>query len=208
MSVAETTPFTIGVVARCTDRICGRVAQVVLNPMDGNVTHLIVEPQHREGRGRLVPVEWVSSSGDEVNLSCTSPEFDNLEIAEELRFLPGSEGFYGYDAEQALLWPYFGANTSLPVTVDTLPVGEVAVQRDDEVHATDGRIGRVEGLVVDSRNHHATHLLLKEGHLFGRKEVAIPMAEVTSVGDGCIRLSMSQREVEDLPAVDFRRLSN
>jgi hypothetical protein len=111
----------------------------------------------------------VRSSGDEVDLRCTSTEFDRLEIAEEVRFLPGSEGFYGYDAEQAQSWPYIGANTSLPVTVDTLPAGEVAIQRDDEVHATDGRIGRVEGLVVDSRNHHATHRLLKEGHLFGRK---------------------------------------
>jgi sporulation protein YlmC with PRC-barrel domain len=203
--VAESTPFTIGVVARCTDGICGRVVQVVLNPIENKVTHLIVEPEHREGRGRLVPVGRVSSSGDEVNLRCTSAEFDKLEIAEELRFLPGSEGFYGYDAEQALLWPYFGANTSLPVTVDTLPVDEVAIRRDDEVHATDGRIGHIQGLVVDSRNYHATHLLLKEGHLFGRKEVAIPIGDVTSVADGDIRLSISRHAVDELPAVDFRR---
>lgn len=202
--MAETTPFTIGAVARCTDRICGRVAQVVLNPIDNRVTHLIVEPEHREGLGRLVPVDWVSAHGAELELRCSSSEFDRLEIAEDVRFLPGSEGFYGYDAEQALLWPYFGANTSLPVTVDTLPVGEVAVRRDDEVHATDGRIGHVEGLVVDSRNHHATHLLLKEGHLFGRKEVAIPIGEVATVGDGYIRLSISRQAVDELPPVDFR----
>ena len=89
--------------ARCADGICGRLTQVVLNPIENKVTHLIVEPDHQEGRGRLVPVEWVRSSGDEVDLRCTTTEFDRLEIAEEVRFLPGSEGFYGYDAEQALL---------------------------------------------------------------------------------------------------------
>ena len=29
--MAETTPFSIGAVAHCNDRICGRVTQVVLN---------------------------------------------------------------------------------------------------------------------------------------------------------------------------------
>lgn len=202
--MAETTPFSIGALARCNDRICGRVTQVVLNPIDNEVTHLIVEPEHRQGRGRLVPVELVRSSGDEVELQCTSAEFDGLEVAEQLRFLPGSEGV-GYDSDQALMWPYFGGNTTLPVTVDTLPVGEVAIQRNDEVHATDGRIGQVEGLVVDSRNHHATHLLLKEGHLFGRKEVAIPIGNVTSMGDDQIWLSISREEVDNLPAVEFHR---
>jgi sporulation protein YlmC with PRC-barrel domain len=205
VAVAGTIPYAIGAVARCTDGICGRLTQVVLNPIEKVVTHVIVEPEHRKGLGRLVPVEWVTSSGDEVALRCTRTEFDGLEIAEEVRFLPGTEGDFGYEAEQAFLWPYFGGNTTVPVAFDTLPVGEVAVRRDDEVHATDGRIGHVEGLVVDDRNH-ATHLLLKEGHLFGRKEVAIPIGSVGSVGDGGIRLSITKEEVDALPAVDFRRL--
>ena len=88
----------------------------------------------------------------------------------------------------------------MPVTFDTLPVDEVAVRRGDRVHATDGRIGHVEGLVVDGQTRHVTHVLLQEGHLWGRKEVAIPIASVVSVDDG-IRLNITKQEVEDLPAV-------
>jgi hypothetical protein len=45
-----------------------------------------------------------------------------------------------------------------------------------------------------------THILLKEGHLWGRKQVAIPVSAITSVADG-IRLSITKKQVEGLPPV-------
>jgi sporulation protein YlmC with PRC-barrel domain len=77
----------------------------------------------------------------------------------------------------------------------------VAVRRGDQVHASDGDIGRVQGLVIDPRNHQVTHVLLKEGHVWGRKEVAIPIGAVTGVEDG-IRLNITMQEVQNLPPVD------
>ena len=47
-----------------------------------------------------------------------------------------------------------------------------------------------------------THVLLQEGHLWGRKEVAIPISAVTQVDDG-IRLSVTKQQVQDLPPVDI-----
>ena len=205
VAVADSTPLTIGAEARCTDGTCGRVTQVVIDPIDEKVTHLIVEPEHREGLGRLVPIGWVESSPDKVTIGRTMAEFEKLPRAESTRFLPGVEGLADYDPEQMLLWPYFGGNTTVPVTVDTLPVGEVAVRRGEEVHASDGRIGEVEGLIVDPGSRLVSHLLLKEGHLFGRKEVAIPIAQVKAVEDDGVKLSMTKREVEDLPPVDIKR---
>jgi uncharacterized protein YrrD len=102
-------------------------------------------------------------------------------------------------------WPFFGGNTTPPVTVDTLPVGEVAVRRGEDVHATDGKIGAVDGLIVDHRNHHVTHLVLAEGHLFGRKDVSIPIGAVERIDDEGIRISMTRKEIEDLPPVEFTR---
>ncbi len=206
--MAEITPLIIGVKALCSDGDCGRVSRVIIDPVDDQVTHLIVEPAHREGLGRLVPldwIEWVEDHSDEVHLRCTRTEFDRLPIAEEVRFLPGIEGYPGYDPEQMLVWPYYGGNTTVPVTVDSLPAGEVAVQRGEDVHASDGRIGEVEGLVVESGNHHVTHVLLKEGHLFGRREVAIPISAVQSVDQQGIRLSLSKQAVDALPDVAVRR---
>jgi sporulation protein YlmC with PRC-barrel domain len=87
------------------------------------------------------------------------------------------------------------------VIYDKVPLDEVEVRRGEPVHAADGEIGRVQGLVIDASDHHVTHVLLQEGHLWGRKEVAIPITAVTGIDDG-IRLSITKQQVQDLPPVD------
>lgn len=197
--------FSIGVTARCRDGVCGRVTQVVLDPIDDRVTHLIVEPQHRQGLGRLVPMELAEPTSDEVDIKCTLAEFDDLQIAESVRFLPGVDGHRDYGPDDVLLWPYFGGNISEPEVVDILPAGEVAVQRGETVHASDGPIGEVEGVVVSRTDHRVSHIVLKTGHLFGRKDVAIPIGDVNSVSEEGITLSLSKHDVDALPAVEFDR---
>ena len=103
--------------------------------------------------------------------------------------------------------PYYGigmggGDVPVAVTYDAVPLDEVEVCRGEHVHATDGRIGKVQGLVIDPDSHHVTHVLLQEGHLWGRKEVAIPISAVTGVDDG-IRLNITKQQVQDLPPVDI-----
>jgi hypothetical protein len=56
----------------------------------------------------------------------------------------------------------------------------------------------VEGFVVDPADNKVTHVLLQEGHMWGRNEVAIPVSAVVSVDVG-IRLNITKKQVEDLP---------
>jgi len=207
----ETTEFTIGAEASCTDGPCGTVIRVVLDPVAEELTHLAIEPTHRQGLARLVPLSLVDTSTGEIQLRCTIAEFEKLDSAEETQFLPGTAGYAAYGPQQVLSWPYFGLgglggmeleSTSQTVTYDTVPMGEVAVRRGERVHATDGEIGAVQGLIIDPRSHHITHVLLQEGHLWGRKEVAIPISAVTSTADG-IQLKFTKQEVQDLPSIDF-----
>ncbi len=204
--MAETT-FTIGADAHCTDGACGEVSRVVIDPVARTVTHLVVEPKHRQGLGRLVPLDLVDASSGEIRLRCTIAVFETLGAAEETHFLPGTLGYLGYGPEQILCWPLYGigaGNASEPGTYDTVPLGEVAVRRGEQVHATDGAIGRVQGLVIDPSNRHVSHVLLQEGHLWGRKQVAIPIGAVVGV-EGGIRLNITKEQVEDLPPVDIDR---
>ena len=80
------------------------------------------------------------------------------------------------------------------------------MRRNERVYATDGEIGRVEGLVIDSGSHHVSHVLLREGHLFGRREVAIPIGAVTGVVDG-VHLNITRQQAENLPLVNIDHAS-
>jgi len=213
------TQFTIGADASCSDGVCGEVSRVIVDPVARVVTHLVVEPKHGHGPGRLVLLDLVDATAGEIRLRCTMAEFEKLDTAEETQFMPGSGGT-AYGPGQSLSWPYYGlglgggglgmagglgtemAAGPQAVTYDKIPLGEVAVRRGEQVHATDGYIGQVQGLVIDPRDHHVTHVLLQEGHLWGRKEVAIPIGAVTGVDAG-IRLSITKDDVQGLPAVDI-----
>src|SRR5215475_11684894 len=121
--VARMTEFTIGAEASCTDGVCGDVTRVVVDPIAETVTHLVIEPKHRQGLARLVPLALVDDTAGEVRLRCTiaessrsnsamvqrsrtSPaEFERLDSAEETQFVPGSSGYAAYGPDQVVSWP-------------------------------------------------------------------------------------------------------
>jgi len=199
--------FTIGARASCTDGPCGEVSRVVVDPIARTVTHLVVGPEHRHGLGRLVPLDLVSVVAGEIRVRCTLAEFNKLELGEETQFLPGTSGWAAYGPGQVLAWPYYSLGgggvdgVSQTATYDAVPLAEVAVRRGEHVRATDGLIGRVQGLVIDPGRHQVTHMLLQEGHLWEHKDVAIPISAVAGL-DGGIRLRIAKRDVQDLPPVN------
>ena len=212
------TEFTLGAEARCSDGFCGLVSRTVLDPAARTVTHLVIEPRHRKGSGRLVPVEMIDATAGQIRLRCTLADFDLLDPAEEVELVEGVEYGGGYGQAEAVqsygnvgsmgvggsasgmgIGMGLGHRTPTVVT-DNVPLGETEVARHERVHALDGEIGQVEGFVVDPADNKVTHVLLQEGHLWGRKEIAIPISAVDSVDAG-IRLNITKKQVEDLPPV-------
>jgi hypothetical protein len=86
---------------------------------------------------------------------------------------------------------------------DRVPVGDVEIRRGDPVHAKDGWTGAVQGLVIDPADHHVTHVILQEGHVWARKQVAIPIGVANRVA-GELRVDLSKDEIEALPPVSLR----
>jgi sporulation protein YlmC with PRC-barrel domain len=215
--MADRTQFTIGTEASCSDGAVGTLSRVIVDPVAQALTHLVIDQKHGREHGRLVPLDLVESAAGEIRLRCTKAEFEDLDAAEDTQFLPAMNDYDGYGPGQIGFMPYYGLGggmivpgvtpggpeiTPQVITTDTVPLGEVEVRRGEAVRATDGDIGHVQGLVIDPGSRHVTHVLLQEGHLWGRKEVAIPISAVASTVDG-ILLKITKQDVQDLPSVDI-----
>jgi hypothetical protein len=194
--MAEETEFLIGVQASCSDGVAGEVRRVIIDPAARTVTHLVVEAKHRRQPGRLVPVNLVDTAVGGIRLRCTIAEFDRLDPAEEADVVEGRFAGVPEPTGRAPL----GVSRPARITVqDVVPVGEAEVRPGDHVHALDGEIGQVHGFLVDP-DHRVTHVMLREGHFWGHKEVAIPISAVTGAGEG-IRVNLTKKQIEELPPV-------
>ena len=215
----ETIEFVIGTDVDCSGEACGQVAFIVVDPLARKLTHLIVAPDSAGEPSRLVPVTLVKRTRDGVELLCAPEEFQALEPAMETHFLRDVPGGWGPRSDQVLGWPFFamapgGAGTAAaePPMVPALqnqvrvPPGEVLVHRGEQVHARDGWIGKVRGLVVDPADGAVTHVLLDEGHLWGRKQVAIPIGDVSDLRDEGVAVRLTKDEVRDLPPAEIEGL--
>jgi PRC-barrel domain len=193
---------------------------VIIDPATDVVTHLVIQPGRRTEAARLVPRNLVETTDGEIRLRCTRAEFDQLDHAEERELADeadqdagaggqlGSGLAYGASGEAYAQMGGPGELVDLgpmpmpehPRTLveDVVPLGEEQVRPGDKVCAVDGEIGRVQGFLVNPGDDRVTYVLLAEGHLWGRKEVAIPVTAVTRVDQG-IRLNLTKEQVGDLP---------
>jgi hypothetical protein len=193
--------YEIGMGVRCSDGEAGEILALVTNPLHRRLAHVAVGDEHEPTEARLVPVELVESvSGGVVQLTVTREELAGLPEFHDVEFVP----YLGAgDPSATLAWPYYGTPSEIPAVVDRVPAGEVEIRRGDHVQASDGGIGHVEGLVADADGL-ITHVLLQEGHLWTKREVAIPVGSVEKIDADGIHLRLSKHEVGELPEIGAR----
>ncbi|MCX6050608.1 MAG: hypothetical protein NT075_36420 [Chloroflexi bacterium] len=89
----------------------------------------------------------------------------------------------------------------MTVTVEQVPPAELGIHRGAHVEASDGRVGQVDEFLVNPANFHITHLVLREGHLWGKQVVTISVSAIESIKDDCVYLKLSKAELLALPHV-------
>jgi hypothetical protein len=134
-------PFRIGADASCTDGACGQVSRIILNPVNREVTHLAVDPKHRHGPGRLVPVDLVNAMTGQIRLRCTLAEFQTFRAAQEAQPVRDLDPTGHDNAPKRVNWAVWMQMARDPgkseapqqVWVDYVPSGQVDTPRPDRL---------------------------------------------------------------------------
>ena len=192
----------MNVEVRSTEGPYGKSRCVILDPVRDRVTHLVVREDAFPQTERLVPIDLVKvSSPEQISLACTSEQLAAMESFVEEQFIDA-----GGPLTQSMLWPYVESGPEVMTLVhEKIPAGEVKIRRGTAVHAVDGRIGRVDELMIEKETGGITHLVLEEGHLWGKKTVSIPVDQIKSIESDGVKLKLSKKEVEALPEVQIHR---
>jgi hypothetical protein len=81
-----------------------------------------------------------------------------------------------------------------------IPEGTVALERLQDVEASDGRIGQMSGICIDRSDERLTRLVVAEGHLWSRKRVTLPIGSVVEFAEAVhLALSTDQARSVALP---------
>lgn len=199
-------PINVDVV--CASELCGRATSIIINPINDQVTHVVVTENGFPYIAHLVPVNNIFvATPNLIQLRCRKSELTKMEVFEETDFINSGyvESSLPYN-DPYYIWPY-GMYEDGPIQFEHkhIPAGEIAIHRGTPVYAKDGKVGKVDEFLVDPKNNIITHLVLREGHLWGKKDVTIPISEIDKIMEEEVDLKLDKKTIEKLPAIPVKR---
>lgn len=159
---------------------------------------------------RLVPVEKVAdTAGGVIRLNCTREEVAGMPPFTTIYYTQKGVPDYAdsYMTGTSLTDPlppmpdYVWADQ---VEDEHTPEGELALSRGMTVNTREGKVGKVDGLVVDPDSGEITHLLMREGHLWGAKDVSVPVSDIDAIDEDEVHLKIDKDAIQKLPAVPLK----
>jgi sporulation protein YlmC with PRC-barrel domain len=184
----------------CVDGLCGQSKELVLDRNTEEVTHLVVKGNHLPHTELLVPVELVAETTPRlIRLRCTKDKLAEMEPFLKVEVI--EEEIPHYLPDPYLMPTKVTETQWVTVRREAIPPGEVAVRQGARVEATDGHVGRLDEFLVDPETEQVTHLVLREGHLWGQRNVTIPVSGIDRLEENTIHLKLDKGQVGALRSI-------
>lgn len=203
------TEIPLGKDVHCTDGPAGRSSHLILNPLNRRATHLVVRKRHFPHSDHVVPMELVAeTNGSEIRLACSTHELRLLDPFTETRMVEVDLLEVDYPFDRLLMWPYATPEGKelIPIDEERVPSGELAVSERARVRTSEGEhVGSVDAFVVNPADGRITHLAVREGHPWHRKEVMVPAGQVAHMTEETVYLKLGRRQIAVLPTIPIQR---
>jgi hypothetical protein len=192
----------------CTDGSCGKSTHLIVNPVNHKVSHFVLQDKSLpDNPTRLVPAgNVVSATQQQITLNCTKSDVAKMPPFIVSSFVRRPAPGNAYSPDPVYAPRYVIGDTAYDEVQElNIPEGGLALHSGMHVEATDGHLGKAHELVVDPNSGEITHLLMREGHLWSKKDVTIQVAAIDFVDADNVYLKLDKAAVEALPAVPVRR---
>ena len=146
----------------------------------------------------MVPVAWVEhSSHDLIRLNCTMAKLSEMKpfIVDKYVEKPVQKYPSAYAAGEASP-PNIMPPQVEKIRAPKLAVGEVAVEPNMPVEATDGALGKIDELLVNPEAGKVTHIVIRKGYFWDPQEVALPVSTIDYTADGIVYLKFDKQTLE------------
>jgi uncharacterized protein YrrD len=182
----------------CTDGHFGQSLNVIYDPKSSTITHIVVRKDSLFEEQYLVPIDKiVEVKQDQIYLSCTKADIAGMDPFVSTDFIQSDLMSPGGDPY--LMWPYTAPEADwIVLERENVPAGESVIRIGAPVIAIDGRLGQVDEFVIDSKSGSISSVLLREGHLWGKRAIRIPVAQIDHIEEGKVFLKLSRDEVSKL----------
>jgi sporulation protein YlmC with PRC-barrel domain len=191
----------------CSGVVCGRITHIVLDPILDKVTDVVVKDHEIPSVERLIPVELIAdSSSGTVKLDIPKDNIRSYPPFRHTDFIKIQTPMKFAEMPTNMMWPYVVPEEKVVlIESDSIPPEEMAIRRNAHVEATDGRVGKVDEFMINPDTGHITHLVLREGHLWGQKDISIPVSAIKDIGKETVQLTLDKKSIEKLPVIPIHR---
>jgi uncharacterized protein YrrD len=188
------------------DEACGESVCIVLNPTSKRVTDLVVRLFDAHDKQVLVALNHIQEvSEDEIRLDLKLEQVRKLTSFQNTDFFEVEEPVE-INVGPYVMWPYVVPETHwIPVETEMIPFNELAIHRGSSVISTQGPVGKVDEFLIDPTSEKVTHLVLREGHLWGQRDVLIPISAISHMDEDEVKLQLDKEQIEALPQIPIHR---
>jgi sporulation protein YlmC with PRC-barrel domain len=191
--------FPVDAKVMCADGPGGQSVTLIVDPDLYQVTHIVVKEEHAPHTERLVPVNLVEqTSHDLIRLACTRAELGQLDPFIEIHYVAKTPRHYptAFNAGEGKPPVHMPAE-AVAVESKHIPEGEVVIEQGMPVEDQAGQVGTVDDLLIDVQSGKITHFILHRGHLWGQKEVVLPVSVVKGIVEGTVQLDLERTAITD-----------